>query len=119
MTESFVDSKGSNKMESDGNRFPQNIHESSEKDFANSMGNKSIDQSLAFNAEGGSISREKSIKDSQNRNSFIITPTNFNSPLYRALNSVEGSRKYYQIDNPIDEEADINHNRDSHLEGAF
>jgi hypothetical protein len=108
-------------MESDSKKFPQNIHESSEREFANSMGNKSIDQSLAFNAEGGSISRTKENRENYMNPSFILSPNHFKSPFMRTLNSVEGSRKFSQIVATIDESianAELSdQNRDSKMTG--
>jgi hypothetical protein len=64
------------------------------------MANKSMDQSLAFNAEGGSISRTK---ENYINAGFVLTPKQLNSPFLRTLNSVEGSRKWNQAVAPISE----------------
>ena len=118
---SSVASKGSN------NQF-KNLHESSEKEFNKSVGNKSFENSNAFNAEGGSVSHvtiENLMMQttpislgSQITKQFLMTGGSLNSSYIRTMNSMDKPRS---VVSPIDESmpnAELSEpNRDSQMNG--
>ena len=117
---SSVASKGSN------NQF-KNLHESSEKEFNKSVGNKSFENSNAFNAEGGSVSHvtvenvfmQTPISlGSHITKQFLITGGSLTSSYIRTMNSMDKPRS---VVSPIDESvpnAELSEpNRDSQMNG--